>query len=83
VIVQVADDPDFLANVHTLFNNDNDNSSGLGLGTDRHYVETAEGRLVAAKAVKARYVRLHSQGNSDNDQNHYLEIEVYGRSVLK
>jgi len=82
VVVQVADDPDFITDVRTLFNNDNDNSSGLGPGTNQHYVETAEGRLVNAKAVQARYVRLHSQGNTDNDQNHYLEIEVYGRPVL-
>jgi hypothetical protein len=82
VAVQVADDPDFVTNVQPLFNNDNDNSSGLGLGTDKHYVETAEGRLVDAKGIKARYVRLYSQGNTANDQNHYVEIEVYGRPVL-
>jgi hypothetical protein len=81
VLVQIANDPDFLGKAQTLYNNDNDNSSGQGIGTDRHYVENAEGRLVDALAVKARYVRLYSQGNSDNDQNHYLEIEVYGRPV--
>jgi len=81
VLVQVANDTDFLGKVQTLYNNDNDNSLGLGLGTDRHYIESAEGRLVPAQAVKARYVRLYSQGSSDNDQNHYLEIEVYGRPV--
>jgi hypothetical protein len=30
VIVQVADDPDFIENVRTVFNNDSDNSSGSG-----------------------------------------------------
>ena len=30
VIVMVSDDPDFVIGVETLFNNDNDNSSGLG-----------------------------------------------------
>jgi hypothetical protein len=34
-IVQVSDDPEFKNNVTTLFNNDVDNSSGLGVGTDR------------------------------------------------
>ena len=48
VIVQVADDPDFITNVRTLFNNDLDNSAGLGVGKDMHYVETAEGKLVDA-----------------------------------
>ncbi len=81
VAVQVADDPDFITNVRTLFNNDNDNSSGLGLGMDHCYLETAEGRLVDAKGAKAQYVRLYSQGNTANDQNHYLEIEVYGRPL--
>ena len=32
VIVQTADDPDFIQNVRTLFNNDQDNTSGLGVG---------------------------------------------------
>lgn len=79
VVVQVADDPDFITNVRTLFNNDTDNSAGLGVGTDMHYVDTSEGRLVDAKGVIAQYVRLYSNGNSQNDRNHYLEVEVYGR----
>lgn len=81
VIVQVADDPDFIANVQTIFNNDVDNSSGLGVGKDMHYVETAEGKLIDAKGVQARYVRLHSKGNTGNDLNHYIEVEVYGKPV--
>jgi len=40
VIVQTADDPDFTTNARTLFNSDIDNSSGLGAGKDRYYVET-------------------------------------------
>ncbi len=40
VIVQTADDPDFITNVITLFDNDIDNSAGLGIGTDMHYIET-------------------------------------------
>ena len=81
VVVQVADDPDFITNVRTLFNNDTDNSSGLGAGQDKNYVDTSEGKLVDAKGVVARYVRLYSNGNSQNDRNHYLEVEVYGRPV--
>ncbi|MCJ7778497.1 MAG: hypothetical protein MUP16_09310 [Sedimentisphaerales bacterium] len=78
VVVQVADDPDFIKNVRTLFNNDHDNSSGLGLGSDMHYVETAEGKLIDAKGVRASYVRLYSNGNSSNELNHYIEVEVFG-----
>jgi len=81
VVAQVASDPDFITNVHTLFNNDDDNSSGFGKGDDMHYVETNEGRLVDAKGVKGRYVRLHSNGNNANEYNHYIEVEVFGRAV--
>ncbi|MGD8499561.1 MAG: hypothetical protein PVJ86_02875 [Phycisphaerales bacterium] len=83
VVVQVADDPDFITNVKTLFNNDIDNSAGLGVGTDMHYTETNEGRLidVLAKGIKARYVRLYSNGNTSNDLNHYIEVAVYGKPV--
>jgi hypothetical protein len=79
VVVQVASDPDFISDVATLFNNDIDNSFGLGVGKDKHYTETSEGRLIAGKGVRARYVRLCSQGNSSNDLNHYIEVEVYGK----
>ena len=83
VVVQVADDPDFITNVRTLFNNDHDNSSGLGIGSDMHYVETAEGKLIDAKGVQARYVRLYSNGNSSNELNHYIEVEVFGAPILQ
>jgi len=81
VIVQVADDPDFTANVTTLFNNDIDNSYGLGIGTDMHYVETNEGKLIEGKGVKGRYVRLYSNGSTSDDLNHYIEVSVYGLPV--
>ena len=81
VVVQVADDPDFITNVRTLFNNDIDNSSGLGVGTDKHYIDTSEGKLVDAKREVAQYVRLYSNQNNLNDRSHYLEIEVYARPV--
>ena len=79
VVVQVADDPDFITNVRTLFNNDTDNSAGLGVGKDMHYTETHEGKLIDAKGVKARYVRLYSNGNTGNDLNNYIEVAVYGK----
>ena len=81
VIVQVADDEDFTQNVKTIFNNDIDNSAGLGVGTDKNYVETAEGKLIDAKGVQGKYVRCYSAGNSNNDLNHYIEVAVYGKPV--
>ena len=68
-----------MSNVQTVFNNDHDNSAGLGIGSDMHYVETSEGKLIDAKGVRGRYVRLYSGGNSNNDLNHYIEVEVYGK----
>jgi hypothetical protein len=79
VVVQLADDAAFKKNVRTLFNNDGDNTSGLGAGKDMNYVETAEGKLVDAKGSVARYVRLHSRGNNANELNHCVEVEVFGR----
>ncbi len=79
VVVQVADDAAFKKNVRTIFNNDHDNTSGLGAGQDMNFVETAEGKLVDAKGSVARYVRLYSKGNNANELNHYVEVEVYGR----
>lgn len=81
VIVQVADDKDFISNVQTVFNNDIDNTSGRGVGGNMSYVETAEGKLIDAKGVQGRYVRLYSRGNTANELNHYIEVEVYGKAV--
>ena len=78
VIVQVSDDKDFLKGVATVFNNDHDNTSGLGVGKDKEYIEVAEGKLFDPKGARGRYVRLYSNGNTSNDLNHYVEVEVYG-----
>jgi len=78
VIVQVSDDAAFKTGVTTIFNNDHDNSSKLGQGKDKEYIEVAEGKLFDAQGAKGRYVRLSSKGNTTNDLNHYVEVEVYG-----
>ena len=65
----------------TLFNNDHDNTLGLGAGRDREYIETYEGKLIDGRGARARYVRLWSNGNTSNDMNHYVEVEVYGLPV--
>jgi hypothetical protein len=79
VVVQISDDPEFKKGVRTLFNNDDTNSDALGAGTDPAYIETFEGRLVEAKGATARYVRLYSNGNTSDELNHYVEVEVYGQ----
>jgi hypothetical protein len=81
VVIQASDDADFINGVTTLFNNDHDNSSGLGAGKDPAYIETYKGRLIATPTtdgLKARYLRLYSNGNTTNNLNHYIEVEVYG-----
>ncbi len=79
VIVQVADDADFTQNARTLFNNDRENSAGLGVGADRQYFESNEGKIIDAKGARARFVRLYSNGNSDSLLNEYTEVEIYAR----
>ena len=89
VVVQISNDPAFKKDVITVFNNDHDNSSGLGKGKDDTYVETSEGRWIDPKGVEGRYVRLYSRGYSCHNNkykitqkvefNHYIEVEVYGK----
>ena len=81
IVVQACSDPDFITDVKTVFNNDYDNSSGLGIGENLERIETNEGHLIDAKGVKGRYVRCYSNGNTTNDLNHYIEVEVYGKSA--
>jgi len=84
VVIQIADDKDFITNVRTVYNNDHDNSAGQGLGEEWEYFETNEGLLVDCKTKdgkpqKARYVRAYSNGNTADELNRYTEIEVYGK----
>ena len=79
VIVQVAEDPDFTKNVRTLYNNDYDNTAGMGVGKDKEYFENYEGRLVDGRGEVGQYVRLYSQGSTYTALNRYTEVEVFGR----
>jgi hypothetical protein len=81
VITQISDDPNFAANVTPIFNNDTDNSLELGAGSDKHYIETSEGKLMDANSTKGRYVRCYSNGNNTNELNHFIEVEVFGKPV--
>lgn len=78
VVVQASDDAEFKNGVTTLYNSDHDDSLGLGKGGDMAYIETNHGRVIDGKGVKARYVRLYSNGNTSNEMNHYCEVSVYG-----
>lgn len=77
-IVQVASDADFTKDVQTVFNNDHDNTAGMGAGKDKEYIEKNTGKLIDAKGAKGRYVRFWSTGNTSDDLTHYVEAEVWG-----
>ena len=80
VVVQVSNDEHFIEK-KTIFNNDHDNSSGLGLGKNYEWIETYHGKIMPAGGVKGRYVRLYSNGCTARDENTYTEVEVYGRAA--
>lgn len=78
IVAKASNDPEFKEDVTAVYNNDHDNSAGLGVGKDKEYIEDEKGRLMDAKGVQARYLRFYSQGNTANDLNNYVEIEVFG-----
>ena len=51
----------------------------FGVGRDKAYVETNEGRLVKVDGLAGRYFRLYSNGNTTDAMNHYIEVEVFGQ----
>ena len=79
IVVQASNDANFKDGVTTIYNNDADNTSGLGAGKDKEYIENNQGRLMDAKGVKARYVRFYSKGGTANDNNNYIETEIWGK----
>ncbi len=84
VVGQIAKDKDFVQDVKTVFNNDTDNSLGLGIGKDQQYVETNEGELIdciSKGSPKGRYVKFYSKGCNFSELNYYIEIEVYGKPL--
>jgi hypothetical protein len=81
VVVQIADDAGFTRNVRTLYNNDKENNAGQGVGTDRQYFETNEGKLIPGNGEKAQFVRLFSRGSTESALNEYTEVEVWGKPV--
>ena len=54
----------------------------LGKGTDKPYVETAEGKdLRLESSVKARYIRVYVNGRQGSTSDHLVELEAYGKRV--
>ncbi len=78
VIIQVSNDPEF-KEATTIYNNDYDDSAGMGKGGFAPYAETRFGLVADGKGTKGQYVRLYSAGNTSNEMNHYIEVEVFGK----
>jgi formylglycine-generating enzyme required for sulfatase activity len=81
VIIQVSDDLNFYEST-TVFNNDHDNSSSVGKGTDKEWEEMLYGRPVTFPPVNGRFVRVMTNGRSLDDTNHFTEVAVYGKDAL-
>lgn len=79
IVAKVSNDAAFEKDVTVIYNNDHDNSAGLGVGEDKEYIESNKGRLIDAKGVKGQFVRAYSNGNTANEKNHYVEVEVWGK----
>jgi Na+-transporting NADH:ubiquinone oxidoreductase subunit NqrC len=84
VIVQIADDEKFTTNVQTLFNNDFENNTGLGAGTDTTYRASWWGEIVDARTPEgdgthARHVRIYTDGGYGNEPTRWIEIAVFGK----
>src|SRR5439155_25113649 len=82
VIVQLSNDTNFASGVTTVFNNDTNNSAGQGTGTNAEYAETSAGKDITFAAVTARYVRLWTNGNTVNADNHHVEVQVFGTGTF-
>jgi hypothetical protein len=86
IIVKISDDADFMQNVRTLFNNDHDNSAGMGKGNDTAYISTGWGEIVDARdgdltPATARYVRVYTGLSTDGLLPRYVEVAVYGKPI--
>lgn len=79
VVIEISPEESFSSGAVTIYNNDHDNSLGFGAGQDLAYIETHHGRIIDVDGIRARYIRLHSNGNTTDELNHYTEVEVYGR----
>lgn len=87
VVVRIADEPSFQHPV-TLFNNDHDNSSGLGRGSDPAFYSRWWGEIIDARGgfyegTPARYVRVYTADGVEGEPTRFVEVAVYGRDPAK
>lgn len=83
VIVQISDEPEFKDAV-TVFNNDHDNSSGLGSGKNSAYFARWWGEIVDLRGeeyngVETRFIRVFTAGGAGGEETRFIEVAVYGK----
>ena len=83
VVVAISNDPEFDQGVSIVFNNSREGAAteNIGKGSDRPYFETNFGCVIETGGVNGRYVRLYSNGCSQDIVNRYTEVEIYGRPM--
>jgi len=84
VIVRVADNEAITQNVRTLFNNDHDNSAGMGAGSNKAFYTRWWGEIVDARGDKyngtpGRYVRVYTGAGWEGEPPRFVEVAVYGK----
>ena len=79
VAVVFSNNSNFTNNTKIVYNNDTNNSLGLGVGSDSEYAESASGKDISFNTVTARYMRIYSNGNTVNNGNHYVEVQAFGK----
>ena len=79
VIVQLSESADFTSGVYTVFNNDTDNSVGVGAGTDGAYIENPSGgHSFTFAPVRARYMRFYNQSAQNTTRKSiWEEMQAY------
>lgn len=81
VVIQLANDEQFTEGVYTVFNNDVDNSLGLGFGTDGPYKEKGGsiGHVFEFEPVEARYIRFTNKSikPASEARSIFEEIQVF------
>ncbi len=77
VKVKIADEATFESQYISLFDNHyvDDNNRG----PDNYYIERYDGKLIDAKGMPGRYVRCYSNGYVRDENNPYIEVEVWGK----
>ena len=77
-IILIAEEENF-DTYEVIYNSDSENVHGLGLeANDEDYVEEPAGKAFSINHINARYVRMYMYGNTAGNQNHVIEVEVYG-----